>query len=57
MRQLQKKPTFEKLREKKIVLPPEVTTREERVLKRQVEVIEPVTVDNPPLKTEQSKKG
>ena len=56
MRQLQKKPTFEKLREKKIVLPPVVTTREERVLKRHSEVIEPVTIDNPGLMTEQSKK-
>ena len=43
---VKKKPVFEKLREKKIVLPPKITTREERSLKRQSNDIEHVFVNN-----------
>ena len=57
MRQLSNKPIFEKLRQKKIVLPPKVTTREERLLKRQSDDIEPVLVNNPVLVNDKVKKG
>ena len=56
MRQLRKKPVFEKMRERKIVLPPNITTREERSLKRQSAVIEPVLVSNTVLVQEENKK-
>ena len=52
MRQLSKKPRFEILRDKKIVLPSRITTREERSLKRQSIDIEPVLVDNAVLVNE-----
>ena len=57
MRQLRKNPIFEKLREKKIVLPPKITTREERSLKRQSDDIEPVLLNNPVLVNDKVKKS
>ena len=56
MRQLKKKPIFEKMRERKIVLPPNITTREERSLKRQSAVIEPVLVSNTILENDKNIK-
>ena len=54
---VKKKPNIWEIEREKIVLPPKVTTREERLLKRQSDDIESVLVNNPVLVNEKVKKG